>query len=100
MSAGWVAVITALIAGGCAVIGQAILAKSNNQKLTQELFARIDKQSELNDEKLKGDIAVIKTEIKTLSDRVEKHNNLIDRMYHVEAAVTELQHQQGGRNNG
>jgi len=99
MSAGWVAVITALIAGACAVLGQAILAKSNNQKLTQDLFARIDKQSELNDEKLKGDIAVIKTEIKTLSDRVEKHNNLIERMYEVEGAVRELQHnQQRGAN--
>lgn len=80
----WIPLLVALVTAGCGMLGQMYLGKSNNAKLTNELFARIDKQSELSDEKLKGDIAVIKTEIKTLSDRVEKHNNLIDRTYKLE----------------
>ena len=88
----WIPLLVAVVTGAFALGGQALLAKSNNQKLTQELFNRIDKQSELSDQKIQGQIDVIKTEIKTLSDRVQQHNNLIDRMYRVEAKVTELEH--------
>ena len=55
-------------------------------------LAALDKKSEISDEKIQGEINVIKTEIKTLSDRVNVHNNLIDRMYKVEADVQELKH--------
>lgn len=87
----WIPLLVALVTAGAALIGQVYLGKSNNAKLTNELFARIDKQSELSDEKLKGDIAVIKTELRTLSDRVEKHNNLIDRTYKLEQDTAVLQ---------
>ena len=86
----WIPVIVAVVTGALAVLGQKIIANGNNEKL----YAKLDKQSELSDEKIKSELAVMKTEIKTLSDRVNKHNDLIDRMYHVEAAVTELQHNQ------
>lgn len=86
----WIPVIVAVVTGGLAVLGQKIIANSDNEKL----YSKLDKNSELSDQKIQGQIDVIKTEIKTLSDRVNKHNDLIDRMYHVEAAVTELQHNQ------
>lgn len=54
-------------------------------------LAALDKKSEISDEKIHGEIAVIKTEIKTLSDRVNVHNNLIDRMYKAETDIKLLQ---------
>lgn len=54
-------------------------------------LAALDKKSEISDEKIHGEIAVIKTEIKTLSDRVNVHNNLIDRMYKAETNIKLLQ---------
>lgn len=84
----WIPVIVAVVTGALAVLGQKIIANGNNK----ELYAKLDKQSEVSDQKIQGQIDVIKTEIKTLSDRVNKHNDLIDRMYHVEADVQELKH--------
>ena len=84
----WIPVIVAVVTGALAVLGQKIIANGNNEKL----YAKLDKQSEVSDQKIQGQIDVIKTEIKTLSDRVNKHNDLIDRMYHVEADVQELKH--------
>ena len=86
----WIPVLVAVVTGLFALAGQAILAKSN----TKELLTKLDKQSEISDQKLQAKIDVIDTKIETLSERVNAHNNLIDRMYHVEAAVTELQHNQ------
>lgn len=80
----WVAIISA----AASLIGTILTVILTNK----QTIATLDKKSEISDEKIHGEIAVIKTEIKTLSDRVNVHNNLIDRMYHVEAAVTELQH--------
>ena len=40
--------------------------------------------------KTREDIAVIKNEIKTLSERQAKHNNLIERMYKVEAQIAAM----------
>ena len=86
----WIPLLVAVVTGLFALAGQAILAKSNNK----ELLTKLDKQSEISDQKLQAKIDVIDTKIETLSERVNAHNNLIDRMYHVEAAVTELQHNQ------
>lgn len=36
--------------------------------------------------------AVIQVKIEDLTKKVEKHNNLIERMYSVEGRVTELEH--------
>lgn len=40
--------------------------------------------------KTREDIAVIKNEINTLSERQAKHNNLIERMYKVEAQIAAM----------
>ena len=62
------AVVTALITGGLALIGVWL----TNRKSNAELFAKLDKQSELSDAKLEREIAVVKTEIKNLLDRDNK----------------------------
>lgn len=69
-------IIVALITGGLALIGVFI----TNRKSNAELFAKLDKQSELSDAKLEREIAVVKTEIKNLSDEVRKHNNFAERI--------------------
>lgn len=70
------AVIVALITGGLSLVGIIITSAKSNQ----QLFAKLDKQSELSDAKLDKEIAVIKTEITTLSEEVRKHNAFAERI--------------------
>lgn len=70
------AVIVALITGGLSLIGIIITSVRSNQ----QLFAKLDKQSELSDAKLDKEIAVVKTEITTLSEEVRKHNDFAERI--------------------
>ena len=77
------AVIVALITGAVAVIGDIIVSAKN----TRDLYAKLDKQSEIADERIKGEIAVIKTEITELRKNVEKHNSVIERVYNLETEV-------------
>lgn len=74
------AVIVALVTGSLAIIGDIIISA----KSTKELYAKLDKQSELADERIKGEIAVIHTEISELRKNVEKHNTVIERVYALE----------------
>ena len=75
----WIALIT----GAVAVIGDIIISAKN----TKELFAKLDKQSELADERIKGEIAVIHTEISELRKNVEKHNSVVERVYKIETDI-------------
>lgn len=65
-------VLTALISGLCVAI-PSVYASSKNSKTQQEL-------TEYRFNELKGDVS-------ELSKRVEKHNNLIERMALVEAST-------------
>lgn len=65
-------VLTALISGLCVAI-PSVYASSKNSKVQQEF-------TEYKFNELKGDVA-------ELSTRVEKHNNLIERMALVEAST-------------
>lgn len=67
----WVAIIT----GAISLVGTIITVLSANK--TQSA-------------KMHEEIAVIKSEVKTLSERQAKHNNLIERMYKVEAQVAAM----------
>lgn len=69
-------IITALITGGLALIGVIITSVKSNQ----QLYAKLDKQSELSDAKLEREIAVVKTQIEALSIEVRKHNNFAERI--------------------
>ena len=73
-------IIAALITGVCAIIGNLLISRRSSE----ELYARLDKQSELADEEIKGEIAVIKTEISELRDETRKHNGVIERTYRLE----------------
>lgn len=77
------AIIVALITGAVAVIGDIIISAKN----TRDLYAKLDKQSELADERIKGEIAVIRTEITDLRKTVEKHNSVIERTYRLETEM-------------
>lgn len=70
------AIIVALITGGLALAGTIY----TNRKTQAEMFAKMDKRSELSDAKLEREIAVVKTQIDTLSDEVRKHNNFAERI--------------------
>ena len=74
------AIWVALITGALAIVGEIIVSARN----AKELYAKLDKQSEIADERIKGEIAVIHTEISDLRKNVEKHNNVLERVYKLE----------------
>lgn len=73
-------ILAALITGACAVIAEIIIAAKN----TREMYAKLDKQSELADTRILAKIEVIQTEITELRKQVEKHNGVIERTYALE----------------
>lgn len=81
----WVAVIT----GALAIIGDIIISARS----TKDLYAKLDKQSELADERIKGEIAVIHTEINELRKTVERHNSVVERTYKLEERMSVAENQ-------
>ena len=79
------AVIVALIS----LVGTVITVVVTNR----HTLAELDKKSELSDSKIQGEIDVIKTNIETLSDRVEKHNSMIERVYQLEGRMNQVEHE-------
>lgn len=73
------AIIVALIA----LTGQIIIAAVSNSGL----ISKLDKQSEVADTKIQGEMSVIKAEVQTLREEVQKHNNVIARTYELEMQV-------------
>lgn len=82
------AIIVAIITGACAVIAQLIISRSSSEKL----FAKLDKQSEVNDQKLDAKLekyqAVTDTKIEELTREVRKHNGFAERIPLIEAENT------------
>lgn len=74
------AVIVALIA----LAGQIIIAVISNSGIVSKL----EKQSEVADAKMHGEIDVIKNEVSGLREEVKKHNGLIERTYKLEERVS------------
>ena len=68
------AIIVAIITGACAVVAQLIISRSNSR----ELFAKLDKQSEISDARLDAKLeryqAVTDTKIDELTREVRAHN--------------------------
>ena len=79
------AIIVALIT----LAGTIITVIMTNRHTLSEL----DKKSELSDSKIQGEINVINANIETLSDRVEKHNSMIERVYQLEGRMNEVEHE-------
>lgn len=68
-------ILVALITGGLSLVGVII----TNNRNAAAMDAKLDKQQ-----------AVMETKIQALGEKVSKHNNLVERMYHLEER-TELQ---------
>lgn len=92
------AVIVALITGGLSLAGVIFTSIKSNQ----QIYAKLDKQSELSDAKLESEIRVIKTEISNLSNEVRKHNDFASRVPILEEKakaadrrLTDLEHKGG-----
>ena len=71
----WVAVI--------ALIGQVIIAAISNSGL----IAKLDKQSEVANTKIQGEMQVVRTDLSNLREEVKKHNQVITRTYELEKQV-------------
>ena len=81
------AVIVALITGACAVIANLIISKQS----AKDLYAELDKRSEVSDQKLDGKIEVIETKIADLTREVRQHNSHGERIATLETKVTNLE---------
>ena len=80
----------AIIVAVIALAGQIVIALIANSGLV----AKLDKQSEVADTKLRGEMAVMEEEISTLRREVQKHNSLIERTYKLEERVGVLESKQ------
>ena len=80
-------IVVALIAGGVSLVGTVITVVVTNR----QTIAALDKSSSLADEAIKGQISTIHAEIKALSDRVDKHNKIVERTYKLESQVAVLE---------
>lgn len=78
-------IIIAIITGICAVIGQLLISKASSK----DLYAKLDKQSELSDANLKAELqkyqAVTDTKIEELTREVRAHNGHQERIALLEA---------------
>ena len=73
------AILVALIA----LAGQIVIAIISNAGLVSKL----DKQSEVSDTVIHGEINVIKNEVTNLREEVQKHNQVVARTYEIEKQV-------------
>ncbi len=84
------AIIVAIITGACAVIAQLIISKQS----AKDLYAKLDKQSEISDAKLDAKLeryqAVTDTKIDELTREVRAHNNFAERIPVMEAEERRL----------
>lgn len=74
------AVIVALVSGALTLLGTVITVVLSHKST----IATLEKNSELADQQIKGEIGVVNEKIEELSRRVEKHNNMVERTYELE----------------
>ena len=86
------AIMAAFITGACAVVGEIIVSAKN----TRELYAKLDKQSEIQDQKLDAKIdkyiAATDVKIEELTREVRKHNNFAERIPVMEEQIKNSNH--------
>ena len=74
------AVIVALLSGGLTLAGTIITVVLSHRST----IATLEKNSELADQQIKGEIGIVNEKIEELSRRVEKHNQVVERTYALE----------------
>lgn len=85
------AVLVAIITGAISLVGTIITVTMANK----QTLATLSEQSKLADENIKGKIGVIETKIEALSDKVDKHNQMVERTYNLESRVSVLESKKG-----
>lgn len=84
------AIIVALITGGCAIVAQLLISRQSSK----DLYAKLDKQSELADKELSAKVeklqAVTDTKIEELTREVREHNNFAKRIPAIEVQIEEI----------
>ena len=70
------AVIVALITCAGAVLSQLVISRQSSR----ELYAKLDKQSELSDAKLERTQAVTETKLEELTREVRQHNGFAEKI--------------------
>ena len=83
MSDIWIPIIVAIITSGFTLIGVIV----TNRKDKADMLAQIRQDSTVSDTEIKGQIDVIRQEIKDLTKQVERHNQVIDRTYSLESRM-------------
>lgn len=85
------AIIAVLITGICSIIAQLIISKQSSK----DLYAKLDKNSELADTKIEARLerhqAVTDTKIDELTREVREHNNFARRIPVLEEKVANLE---------
>ena len=81
-----------IIVAAISLIGTVVTVLAANR----HTLAELDKKSELSDTKIDAKLerhqAVTDTKIDELTRKVEKHNNMIERVYQLEGRMTEAEH--------
>ena len=80
-------VLVAIVTAGIGLVGTIITVLAANRST----LAAMSEQSKVTDENIKGQIKLIESKITTLSERVDKHNNAVERTYNLEARVKVLE---------
>ena len=91
-----IALVGVIVTAVASIITQVIVTRKGQDKMLAQMMDSIKHQSELDDQRLNARLekfqAVTETKVDELTRKVEKHNNLIERTYKLEGAVTEVQH--------
>ena len=85
------AIVAAFITGVCAIVAQLLISKQS----AKDLYAKLDKQSEVSDTKLEKNIAVVDTKLEELTREVREHNNFAKRIPVLEEKVSALEKKVG-----
>lgn len=78
------AIIVAIITGGLTLLGTVVTVVVSHR----QTIATLEKNSAVADEKIQGEINVLKADIRTLSNRVEAHNKVVERTYKLEERMS------------
>jgi len=93
------AIVVAIITGVCAIVAQLIISKQSSK----DLYAKLDKNSELADAKIESRLekhqAVIDTKIEELTREVREHNNFARRVPVLEEKVANLERRKDERHD-
>ena len=79
-------IIAVLITGAVSLI----IHLSTLRNTMKELYAELDKRSELSDQKINGRMDVFETKLTNLTNEVKKHNSIIERTYELEKTTKNI----------